>query len=214
MRIPSGLSGLAGLLSLSSRQTWEPDSHAYVDAETGLKFAAFNSDRGIAFRVALPTVEAGKEFDTILQIAAPIDIGWVGFAWGGTMTYNPLAILWANGTSNPVISSRIAYGYYTPPEYEPAKYTVLKTGTHMNATHFQLTALCKGCSKWGDEEIGYTELEALAEETTFGFAYGNHPVDTPSSIDSTFAIHDSIGHPVYNLAVAMNADFETKVASL
>lgn len=93
---------------LASRQ-FEPDSRAYVDAETGLKYAAYNSDRGIAFRVALPgTLAAGKEFDTIIQIAAPLDVGWAGFAWGGTMTYNPLAIAWANGTSNPVLSSRIA----------------------------------------------------------------------------------------------------------
>lgn len=91
---------------------------------------------------------------------------------------------------------------------------MLKTGTHINATHFQITTLCKGCSRWGDDEIGYTDMEALAEETTFGFAYGNHPVDNPASIDSTFAIHDSIGHPIYALKVAVNDDFEAKVAKL
>lgn len=213
MRLPSSLASLAGFLSLTSRQ-WEPDSHAYVDAETGLKFAAYNSDRGIAFRVAVPPVSAGKEFDAVLQVTAPIDIGWVGFAWGGSMTYNPLAIMWTNGTANPVISSRVAYGYYSPPEFPQATYQTLKTGTFINATHFQITALCKGCSKWGDEEIGYTEIDATAEETTFGFAYGNHPVDFPTKIDSTFAIHDSIGHPIYNLAPAVNSDFDTKVAAL
>jgi len=214
MRLPSGITGLAGLLSLTSRQ-FEADSHAYVDTETGLKFAAYNSDRGIAFRVALPgKIEAGKDFDIILQVAAPIEIGWVGFAWGGSMTYNPLAIMWPNGTSNAVLASRIAYGYYTPPAYEQAKYTVLKTGTHINSTHFQVTTLCKGCSRWGDEEIGFTEIDATAEETTFGFAYGNHAVDNPASADSTFAIHDSIGHPIYKLAVATNDDFDAKVAAL
>lgn len=91
---------------------------------------------------------------------------------------------------------------------------MLKTGSYVNATHWQVTALCKGCSKWGDEDIGYTEIEANAEETTFGFAYGNHPVDDPKNKDSGFAIHDSIGHPIYNLAVAKNADFEAKVATL
>ncbi|KAM7210053.1 hypothetical protein V8F06_014564, partial [Rhypophila decipiens] len=149
-------------------------------------------------------------YDTILQVAAPLDIGWVGFTWGGSMA----AIMWPNGTSNAAVAFRIAYGYYTPPAYEEAKYTVLKTGTHISATNFQITALCKGCSRWGDEEIGYTEIDASAEETTFSFAYGNHLVNNPASADSTFAIHDGIGHPIYNLAVATNDGFEAKVAAL
>ena len=63
----------------------------------------------MTFRVAIPaTIPASAEFDTVLQIVAPITIGWAGFAWGGTMTYNPLAIAWANGTNNVIISPRIA----------------------------------------------------------------------------------------------------------
>lgn len=94
---------------LARRQEFEPDSHAYVDSETGLKFASYNADRGISYRVAIPSeAKTGDEFDAVLQVAAPITVGWAGFAWGGSMTYNPLAIVWANGTNNVVLSSRIA----------------------------------------------------------------------------------------------------------
>lgn len=214
MHLPRGLTGLAGLLSLSRRQGFEPDASLYVDSETGLKFSQYVSDRKIAFRVAIPeTTPEDGVFDTIIQIAAPSDVGWAGFAWGGTMTYNPLAIVWANGTNNVVLSSRIAYGYYTPPEYEPATYTVLKTGTHINATHWQITAKCTGCSKWGDEDVGFAEIEPEAHYT-FGYAYSNTQVDTPSDIESSFGIHDSIGHPIYDLEVARNAGFAAKVAEL
>lgn len=76
---------------------------------TGLNFASYHTDRGVTFRVAIPdTIPADNVFDTVLQVIAPHDIGWAGFAWGGTMTYNPLAIAWANGTTNVVLSSRIA----------------------------------------------------------------------------------------------------------
>ncbi len=81
----------------------------FADQETGLTFASYTSDRGITFRVAIPDViPDNKVFDTVLQIVAPKDLGWAGWAWGGHMTYNPLAVVWANGTNNVVLSSRIA----------------------------------------------------------------------------------------------------------
>ena len=52
-------------------------------------------------------VAADASYDAVLQIVAPINIGWNGFAWGGSMTYNPLTITWVNG-QNVMISSRMA----------------------------------------------------------------------------------------------------------
>jgi Cytochrome domain of cellobiose dehydrogenase len=46
------------------------------------------------------------------------------------------------------------------------------------------------------------------------FAYANTPVDKPADAGSSFAIHDSIGHPVFDLAVAKNTKFAAKVAKL
>jgi hypothetical protein len=81
----------------------------YDDPETGLTFSSYTSDRGIIYRIAIPdTIPEPKVYDTVLQIVAPTDVGWAGWAWGGHMTYNPLAVAWANGTSNVVLSSRIA----------------------------------------------------------------------------------------------------------
>ncbi|GAB1316189.1 Cellobiose dehydrogenase cytochrome domain-containing protein [Madurella fahalii] len=213
MRFLESVARVAGVLGLARRQ-FDPDSSVYEDAETGLTFASYTSDRGITYRVAIPDpVPEDKIFDTVLQVVAPIDVGWAGWAWGGHMTYNPLAVVWANGTNNVVLSSRIAYGYFSPPSYPDAQYTVLSTGTHVNETHFQITAKCTGCSRWGDEDIGFTELDP-AFQSTMAFAYSNMPVDTPGDEESNFGIHDSLGHPIYDLATGMNADFAAKIAEL
>ncbi|KAK4643125.1 hypothetical protein QC761_409760 [Podospora bellae-mahoneyi] len=205
-----------GLTAPVPRQfAFEPDSVAYEDPDTGLKFSSYTSARGISWRVAIPEdiPEGDKIFDTVLQVEAPIDVGWAGFAWGGHMTYNPLTIVWPNG-NDVVLSSRIAYGYYSPPEYPNAEYKIVKTGTHVNATHFQITAVCTGCSRWGDEDIGFTELDP-EYDSTLAFAYGDYPVDTPEDPSSTFGIHDSLGHPVFSLGTqAKNADFTSKIEQL
>ncbi len=92
-----------------ARRQFDPDSSVYADPETGLTFSTYTSDRGMIFRVAIPDpVPENKIFDTVLQIVSPQDVGWVGWAWGGHMTYNPLAVAWVNGTNNVVVSSRIA----------------------------------------------------------------------------------------------------------
>lgn len=94
----------------AAQRQFAADSSAFQDAETGLSFASYTSDRNITFRVAIPdTIPANSTtFDTVLQIVSPKDVGWAGWAWGGHMTYNPLAVAWANGTNNVVLSSRIA----------------------------------------------------------------------------------------------------------
>ncbi len=98
-----------GLCLCPARRQFDADSAVFADQETGLTFASYTSDRGITFRVAIPDViPDNKVFDTVLQIVAPKDLGWAGWAWGGHMTYNPLAVVWANGTNNVVLSSRIA----------------------------------------------------------------------------------------------------------
>ena len=61
--------------------------------------------------------------------------------------------------------------------------------------------------------MGYTEIDPSAQ-TTVAFAYSNTPVDTPADPASNFGIHDSLGHPIYDLATGKNADFAEKVAAL
>lgn len=79
-----------------------------VDDVTGFTFGQFVSDNGISFRIARPeTVTADTGYDVVLQVAAPLEIGWAGMGWGGSMTYNPLTIGWQNG-DGVMTSSRYA----------------------------------------------------------------------------------------------------------
>ena len=115
--------------------------------------------------------------------------------------------------ASPTLTDNACSGYYTPPLYEPATYKVLEKASHINATHFQVTATCKGCTKWGDEDMGFTTID-VSSEVTFGYAYSSNPVDAPDDAESSFAIHDGVGHPIFDLSVAKNEDFAAKVAAL
>jgi len=79
-----------------------------TDPGTGLNWASYANELGVTFRIAVPDGVAVKaEFDTAIQIIAPVKLGWVGLAWGGSMTYNPLAISWQN-KQDVTVSSRMA----------------------------------------------------------------------------------------------------------
>ena len=82
------------------------DSVVYTDPRTGFTFSSYRNDFGIEYHVALPDTDK-KPYDAIVQIVAPLETGWTGLAWGGTMTYNPLTIAWKNGNSV-MLSSRMA----------------------------------------------------------------------------------------------------------
>ncbi|KAI0401084.1 hypothetical protein F4802DRAFT_442312 [Xylaria palmicola] len=204
-------SSLAGLLSLSALGAAQSDSESFVDVETGITFQSATNAEGIVYRLALPAdASAAKPYDVILQIVAPIELGWAAWAWGGAMTYNPLTVVWANGKSAG-FSSRQALGYYTPVAYEDAKYTVLK-GSGVNATHFKFTALCTGCASWADFDGNVNTLDG-ASQVNFAYAYSSTPVETPSSSDTGFSIHDSVGHWTHDLAAARSDKFSSWVAA-
>ncbi|KAI0204435.1 actin-domain-containing protein [Astrocystis sublimbata] len=204
-------SSLAGVVSLSTLVAAQADSTSFVDAETGITFQSATNAEGITYRLALPAdASAENPYDVILQIEAPITNGWVAWAWGGSMTYNPLTVVWANG-NDAVYSSRQALGYYTPSPYEDAKYTVLK-GTGANATHFKLTALCTGCASWPDFDGNAQTLDGTSE-VNFAYAYSTTPVDEPDNQETTFSIHDSVGHWTHDLGAARSDKFASWVAA-
>lgn len=60
--------------------------------------------------------------------------------------------------------------------------------------------------------MGYTEVD-VSQEVTFGYAFSSNPVDAPEDAESSFAIHDGVGHPIFDLSVAKNDDFAVKVAA-
>ncbi|KAI0467594.1 actin-domain-containing protein [Xylaria cf. heliscus] len=204
-------SSVAGLVSLFTLVSAQSDSASFVDAETGITFQSATNSEGVTYRLALPAdASAEKPYDVILQVVAPIANGWVAWAWGGAMTYNPLTVVWANG-NDAVYSSRQALGYYTPAIYEDAKYTILK-GTGANATHFKLTALCSGCASWPDFDGNPMTLDG-AGQANFAYAYSTTPVDEPGNQETTFSIHDSVGHWTHDLGAARSDQFSSWVAA-
>ncbi|KAI1333612.1 actin-domain-containing protein [Xylariaceae sp. FL0016] len=196
--------GITGLACTALAQT---ETAAFVDADTGITFQSKTTDEGITYRLALPGNATGdKAYDVILQVVAPNELGWVGWAWGGMMTYNPLTVVWKNGNSVE-FSSRQALGYYTPAAYADAKYTVLK-GTAANATHFKLTALCTGCASWTDFDGNPTTLNG-AGDTSFAYAFSKTPVEEPANTETGFGIHDSVGHWIHDMAGSRSDKFSS-----
>ncbi|KAK0610753.1 hypothetical protein B0T14DRAFT_529058 [Immersiella caudata] len=104
----------------------QSDSVKVMDPETGLNWASFTHDRGVTIRVAVPEgVAETVEFDVAFQIIAPAHLGWVGLAWGGSMTYNPLTVSWPNGQSV-TVSSRMALQVPLINAIAPLKLTTLQ----------------------------------------------------------------------------------------
>ncbi|PVI02304.1 iron reductase domain protein [Periconia macrospinosa] len=94
----------------------------YTDPETGFSFsefkAAYTLTSNIVYRFALPSNPPSGAYDAVIQVVAPVQVGWTGLAWGGTMLKNPLTVGYPNGNSKPTVSSRWA------------------------------NALCRGCTQW------------------------------------------------------------------
>lgn len=101
----------------------DPDSHVVVDTETGFTFGEYISDQGITYRLAIPDqAPTTGGYDAVVQIAAPIAIGWAGMAWGGSMTYNPLTLAWRSGT-DVIVSSRFALSVHSSTLPPPPSHT-------------------------------------------------------------------------------------------
>jgi len=146
----------------------------------------------------------------IVQIMSPIYLGWIGIAWGGDMTYNPLGIAWMNGKSV-TLSSRMAFGYFSPGAFNGSTYTPLQA-TGVNATHWWVTALCTGCSSWDSVLDGTTTVLDPSSPLRLAFAYSNTTVDNPANDLSTLNIHDSTGHWIHDLGSSKSKDFDAWVA--
>ncbi|KAF6834600.1 cellobiose dehydrogenase [Colletotrichum plurivorum] len=194
-----GAAALVGSVAAQEQST-------YCDS-LGRCFASYTTEGGITFGFAIPEgATSGQPYDAILQVTAPIEVGWAGLAWGGSMTYNPLTIVWVNG-EEVTVSSRMAFGYFTPPPYEDAEHTVLP-GTVVNATHYSVTTLCRGCTYFAPFGNDPTALDPNGENY-LAFAYSGVPVDDPTANDTTFGIHERTGHWYHNFAPAQAADFES-----
>ncbi|KAG7291477.1 hypothetical protein NEMBOFW57_001496 [Staphylotrichum longicolle] len=191
----------------------------YQDSDTGLifssNFALYKADgRGITFRVAIPDdAESYTAYDAVIQIVVPNDVGWAGLAWGGSMPRNPILVAWRGSSNNVVLSSRWATGHVMPTEYSGAQYTLIKAGTKSNSTHWQLTALCKGCTSW-DAGSGSMRYLSPRGGNRLAFAYSPTKPSSVNSPSSSLPIHDVHGYWSHDFAQAANPNFATTVSRL
>ncbi|KAM7197786.1 hypothetical protein V8F20_006459 [Naviculisporaceae sp. PSN 640] len=156
------------------------------------------------FRIAIPDVTT-TPFDTLLQIIAPVSLGWAGFSWGGGMTNNPLTVAWPNGNTGKVtVSSRWSIGRTLPSVYSGATYKTLTSSR--NSTHWTVEVLCTGCSKWNGGQLSASGNTI----NTFAWAYSRTAVPQPANPSSSFSIHNNVGMFSDTLSAARNsrASFE------
>ncbi|KAK0105138.1 hypothetical protein ONS96_004540 [Cadophora gregata f. sp. sojae] len=92
---------------LASHVLAQVDSKTACDAVTNICYSTYLArESGISIGIALP-MNVSDPYDAIISISAPLATTWAGFAWGGTMVFNPLTVGWANGNTA-VVSSRFA----------------------------------------------------------------------------------------------------------
>ncbi len=101
----------------------------------------------------------------------------------------------------------------TPQPYTGAQYTIFKTGTKVNNTHYQLTAMCKGCTSWTTPEGGSRFLSPRGGNR-LAFAYSPGKPSNANSNTSAFPVHDVHNYWSHDFSQGTNADFSTVVQRL
>ncbi|KAF2743066.1 iron reductase domain protein [Sporormia fimetaria CBS 119925] len=193
-------------------------STQHHDADTNLTYSSITHPNGFTYRIALPSLPSTSDTNhhssdsAILQIIAPHTLSWCGLAWGGRMIGNPLSVFWPTGASTglkAIVSSRIASGkYLMPTNYSSAAYTYLNPTT-ANETHWTVTVLCQGCTRWNiaGQHVDLTE----SIHTNFGFACSKIKPTTPASNMSFFGIHEQYGVWEHDWSLGRNERFEEAV---
>jgi hypothetical protein len=97
---------IACALTASQALAQEVGSKKVCDASNFCWSVYEDGESGSTFGIALPS-NVTDPFDVVLKITSPLKNTWTGFAWGGTMVWNPLSVTWANGNSA-MPSSRFA----------------------------------------------------------------------------------------------------------
>ncbi|KAK5625450.1 hypothetical protein RRF57_001166 [Xylaria bambusicola] len=210
MRWNLGLAYLAALLG-SASEGLAADTTLVRDSLTGFTFseyqAAYVIGQSITFRVAVP-VPAPSNYDIVFQIIAPNAVGWTGLAWGASMINNPLTIGWAFG-STPVISVRRTSVRTQPQVYTGATVQILKAGSRVNGTHWQVTAKCSGCSTFTTTGSSNKTLNPSGSNR-LAFAYSKTRPPS-SSAATTLTVHDTFNYWDHDFATGGNTDFATLV---
>ncbi|KAI2469121.1 CBD9-like protein [Annulohypoxylon bovei var. microspora] len=211
MRFNFSLACVAALLGLAS----EANADVFLDPDTGFTFSQYNAQittgtSYITFRVAIPSpAPSGQPYDVVLQVVAPVSAGWVGVAWGGSMTNNPLLIGWANGASG-MASIRRATAHTAPVAYTGATLQILTKGVKTNATHWQFTAKCTGCTQFTTTGTTTKSLNPSGSNR-LAFAYARTKPSQPASESSPINVHDLFNYWDHDFSSAGNAEFQDLV---
>jgi hypothetical protein len=209
MRLTSIIETAAGLLAIAS-QARAADSTVYQDPLTGFTFSSYNAAYSIGnymqVRIAVPSnATASAAYPAVIQVVAPTAVGWAGVAWAGTMIRNPLTVSWASG-GTAVVSSRYASAYSAPAPYTGATYTLLSKGTRVNSTHWQITALCSGCTAYTGSNNQNVIINPKSANHRLAFATSStKPSGTSTS--SPITAHQVHTAWMHDLAAAGNARF-------
>ena len=103
-------SSLTAAWNLEGRQNWNASTAIptlkYCDAsQPTVCYSEFRTTKSrTAYRISIPDV-ASAPFDTLIQVVAPISVGWAGLSWGGSMVDNPMTVVWMDGDQG-MVSSR------------------------------------------------------------------------------------------------------------
>ncbi|KAF2275956.1 CBD9-like protein [Westerdykella ornata] len=184
------------------------------DSETGFTFSefkvAYSLTANIAFRVAVPAAaQSGQPYDVVYQVVVPNQVGWAGIAFGGSMTYNPLLVGWANGQQTQT-STRWATAHSQPTIYNQATLQKLTTGNRVNGTHWQFTGKCTGCTSWANRSGGKTTLNPKGTNR-LALVISNSKPQQPSNPSSNLVMHEN---PIYwsqSFTEGSNANFDELV---
>ncbi len=105
MRSVQVLGSVVALASTALSQA--PASVQSCDTAAGICFSTYtDATTGISVGISLPQ-NVTDPYDAIVKVVSPVTNTWVGFSWGGTMTWNPLSVAWPNAKTA-VVSSRFA----------------------------------------------------------------------------------------------------------
>ncbi|KAF2196480.1 cellulose binding iron reductase-like protein [Delitschia confertaspora ATCC 74209] len=188
----------------------QAQSKQVCDAATKICTQSYtDSATGITVGIALPQTVT-PPYDAIISITSPKSNTWVGFAWGGTMVWNPLTVAWPNGNSA-VVSSRFAYSISLPQGYDGAEYKLLK-GTMSNSTHWTMNAVCSGCTSWISNDDSVFALNGTGT-VEFAWAQGTNGVENSANNGSAFNVHAAFGKWTHDLGAARSSSFSSWVSS-
>lgn len=101
-----------------------------------------------------------------------------------------------------------------PQPYADAQYTLFQTGTKSNGTHWQFTALCRGCTAWIVPSTGAERFLSPTGGNRLAFAYSPNRPTNPDSPDSSIPIHQVHGYWNHDFGQGRNADFHATVERL